>query len=190
MRNRLKDELGITCCAGIATNKVLAKLAGSTHKPNQQTTVFPWSALELISSLKIPRAIPGIGHSTAKKLESMGITTIEGLQKAAMPMLSSSLGGKLAKQVHMLSYGVDLGKVNPLGRPKSIGAEDGFPVVRTHGEAFSLCISRTHTLSLMHPLFDIVNVTRSLLSRNPNLTLPFITFQLDKQQQQLIYVKK
>lgn len=145
MRNRLKEELGITSCAGIATNKLLAKLAGSTYKPNQQTTVFPWSSLELISSLKIPRAIPGIGHSTAKKLETLGITTIEELQKATIPMLSSSLGGKWAKQVHLLSYGVDLAKVNPLDRPKSIGAEDGFPIVRTHGEQGILLMYLSYT---------------------------------------------
>jgi len=160
MRNRLKEELGITSCAGIATNKLLAKLAGSTYKPNQQTTVFPWSALELISSLKIPRAIPGIGHSTAKKLETLGITTIEELQKATMPMLSSRLGGKWAKQVHLLSYGVDLAKVNPLDRPKSIGAEDGFPIVRTHGEQGILLMYLSYTYSFIEvPSFYLVVVT-------------------------------
>lgn len=59
MREGLKHDLGITCCAGISHNKLLAKLAGSLHKPNQQTVVLPHFACQLMSSLPSVRAVPG-----------------------------------------------------------------------------------------------------------------------------------
>lgn len=59
IRSALSVELGITCCAGIAHNKLLAKIAGGQHKPNQQTTVLPCHALPLISGLDSVHCIPG-----------------------------------------------------------------------------------------------------------------------------------
>ena len=59
IREGLFKELGITCCGGIAHNKLLSKLVAGTHKPNQQTTLFPESTNTLMSSLKSVRNIPG-----------------------------------------------------------------------------------------------------------------------------------
>lgn len=52
MRREICEELGLTTCAGVSYNKTLAKIVGSQHKPNQQTTLFSWQAINLISSLK------------------------------------------------------------------------------------------------------------------------------------------
>lgn len=134
IRAQLKSELGISSCAGIAHNKLLAKLAGTTHKPNQQTTLFPSSALLLVSTLSSPKALPGIGSSTYKKLLSLGLDTIDKLQKADTKDLVRSFGAKLAHHIQQLSFGVDENPVKVTDKPKSIGAEDGFPIVRTDGE--------------------------------------------------------
>ena len=40
-RREVTRRLGFTCSAGIATNKLLAKLCGGLHKPNQQTVLPP-----------------------------------------------------------------------------------------------------------------------------------------------------
>ena len=131
IRDKLKEELEISCCAGIAHNKLLAKLVGATHKPNQQTTLLPSFSLTLIESLNSPRNIPGIGSSTFKKLESLEIDTIKKLQLADIGLLSQALGVKTAKQIQELSYGIDQRQVKITDKPKSIGAEDGFPSVTT-----------------------------------------------------------
>jgi len=132
MRNRLKEELGITCCAGVAHNKLLAKLAGASHKPNQQTTVFPSSAGALVKSLNSARSLPGIGSSTSKKLESeLCIQTVEQLRSADLRQLERVLGPKIAQRIQQLSFGIDNDPVRITDRPKSIGAEDGFPTVRS-----------------------------------------------------------
>lgn len=59
LRQALWEELGITGCAGIAHNKLLSKLVAGAHKPNQQTTLFPDRGMELLSTLKSVKQIPG-----------------------------------------------------------------------------------------------------------------------------------
>lgn len=59
MRQQLHQELGITSCAGVAHNKLLAKLVGEKHKPNDQTTLFPGNAERLMLNLEKVRKIPG-----------------------------------------------------------------------------------------------------------------------------------
>ncbi|KAJ9477437.1 hypothetical protein PHBOTO_000999 [Pseudozyma hubeiensis] len=41
IRQRISDEVGLTCSAGIAPSKSLAKLVGALNKPNQQTAFCP-----------------------------------------------------------------------------------------------------------------------------------------------------
>ena len=59
LRIKLQNQLGLTSCAGIAHSKILAKLIGSIHKPNQQTTIFPEFAEHYLLSLPVGK-IPGI----------------------------------------------------------------------------------------------------------------------------------
>lgn len=51
-RDALRDEVGLSSSAGIAHNKVLAKLVGSTHKPNDQTILPKTQTDNLMLSLK------------------------------------------------------------------------------------------------------------------------------------------
>lgn len=59
MRQAIFSTLGLTGCAGIANNKLLAKLVSGTFKPNQQTTLLPYSTAELMSSLTGLIKVPG-----------------------------------------------------------------------------------------------------------------------------------
>lgn len=59
LRQAIFNTLGLTGCAGIANNKLLAKLVSGTFKPNQQTTLLPYSTAELMSSLTGLRRVPG-----------------------------------------------------------------------------------------------------------------------------------
>lgn len=162
MRDRLRDDLGITCCAGVAHNKLLAKLAGASHKPNQQTTVFPSSAGALIKSLKSARSLPSIGSSTSKKLESeLSIQTVEQLRSADLRQLERVLGPKIAQRIQQLSFGIDNDPVRITDRPKSIGAEDGFPTVRSADVAEI----RVKMKKLLERVLDLVKKDGRLPSR-------------------------
>ena len=59
VRQAILQDTGLTCCAGIAHNKLLAKLVAGWRKPNMQTTLLPEDAESLLSGLQA-RDIPGI----------------------------------------------------------------------------------------------------------------------------------
>lgn len=59
LREAIHSKLGLTGCAGIATNKLLAKLVSGTFKPNQQTTLLPENISDIMDSLSSLRKIPG-----------------------------------------------------------------------------------------------------------------------------------
>ncbi|KAL4808384.1 hypothetical protein BDV18DRAFT_134847 [Aspergillus unguis] len=79
LRAQLEEKKGYTATAGISTSKLLAKVVGSTHKPNGQTTLLPPYAskegndgsnvLNFLDSHEI-RAIPGIGSKLSRKISS------------------------------------------------------------------------------------------------------------------------
>jgi nucleotidyltransferase/DNA polymerase involved in DNA repair len=124
MRQHLLTELSITCTAGIGHNKLLAKLAGQQNKPNMQTTIFPTAVQQFLSKLNHVRLIPGIGHATEKKLNDIGLNTIDKLRYASIETLKISLGVALAEQVKNWCLGIDESDLNVIDKVKSIGCED------------------------------------------------------------------
>lgn len=133
IRNSIKNEFKLTTCAGIAHNKLLAKIVGSTHKPNQQTVLFPYSALELLLSQPLQK-IPGIGNATLETLKEINVTSTESLQNCDLQLLTKTLGVTKAKQLHELAYGLDASPVKPSGKPQSIGLEDACKTITIETE--------------------------------------------------------
>lgn len=121
IRDSIFESFRLTCTAGIAHNKLLAKLVGSMHKPNQQTVIFPNSAMELLLGLKSFRDIPGIGTATAEILNNLNIHTIVDLQNCDKQRLKTAVGGLKAKFLCDICYGIDTSAVKPSGKPQSIG---------------------------------------------------------------------
>lgn len=126
IREGLFKELGITCCGGIAHNKLLSKLVAGTHKPNQQTTLFPENTSVLMSSLRSVRNIPGIGHSTGKQLKEMGIESVKDLQDAESVQLKNAFGEAAATTMKQLAIGIDETPVMPFSQPQTLSDEDSF----------------------------------------------------------------
>ncbi|XP_022202945.2 DNA polymerase iota [Nilaparvata lugens] len=126
MRDKVKNDLGLTCCAGVAHNKLLAKLACRVHKPNQQTTVFPSRSLQLMLTQKELKSIPGIGHKLVETLNSIGVSSIEDLQSCESGLLEKHFPKHTASWLKDSSFGVDNSEVKVSGKPQSISVEDAF----------------------------------------------------------------
>nr|KAF7427678.1 hypothetical protein H0235_007372 [Vespula pensylvanica] len=137
IRSRIQKELNITCSAGIAHNKLLAKLSGSLYKPNQQTLVYPCSASKLLSSLGSVSKIPGVGQKTKELLISKNIETVEDLRKIPLHDLELKIGKDLARKLKDNAEGIDETAVKPSTKKQSIGLEDGFKSVSLVGEVES-----------------------------------------------------
>ncbi|XP_012148103.1 DNA polymerase iota [Megachile rotundata] len=137
IRQRIHKELHVTCSAGIAHNKLLAKLVGSLHKPNQQTLIFPCNAPALLSSIGSVSKIPGVGQKTTQLLLSNNIKTVDDLRKTPLETLEGKIGVDLARKLKDNAEGVDETVVKPTGKKQSIGLEDGFKSVSLVAEVES-----------------------------------------------------
>uniref|UniRef100_A0A670ZS85 DNA polymerase iota n=1 Tax=Pseudonaja textilis TaxID=8673 RepID=A0A670ZS85_PSETE len=126
MRGAMCSRLGLTGCAGVATNKVLSKLVSGTFKPNQQTILLPENRQNLMASLSHLRKIPGIGFKTAKRLLNLGLCTVQDLQDCSVEILEKELGIPAAHLIQKLSWGEDHSPVIPSGAPQSLSDEDSF----------------------------------------------------------------
>lgn len=74
LRHKLDTDFGYTSSSGVATSKLLAKLAGSVNKPNNQTTLLATGAdgddvVEAFMDAHGIRKIPGIGSRIAQLIE-------------------------------------------------------------------------------------------------------------------------
>ncbi|XP_075147278.1 DNA polymerase iota [Haematobia irritans] len=145
IRQELKNKLGLTCCAGIAYNKLLAKLVGSQYKPNQQTVLVSSHAEQFMRELCDLNRITGIGQKTESLLLESGVTNVEELQRCNIDFLKKKFGYETAMKLKDLAFGKDGSAVRPTGKPKSIGLEDSCkPIsVRTEvEERFRLLLLR------------------------------------------------
>ncbi|WAR00079.1 POLI-like protein [Mya arenaria] len=135
IREALQTELKITCCAGVAHNKLLSKLVAGTYKPNQQTTLLPHMTARLLASLNSVRSIPGIGHSSTKRLRELGITTVSDLQTADSSIIEAEFGPVTMETMKNLSQGIDNTPVVAFGAPQTLSDEDSFRKCSTVSEA-------------------------------------------------------
>ncbi|KAK9877525.1 hypothetical protein WA026_018632 [Henosepilachna vigintioctopunctata] len=134
MRKLIYEQLGLTSCAGIAHNKLLSKIICSKHKPNQQTFIYPDSALELMLSLSSVESVPGVGRVTSEILKQVNVKSIEELQNVEISKLNKLFDPEKAKFLKNLSYGVDNTLVKRSGKPLSIGLEDSCKLISAEKE--------------------------------------------------------
>ncbi|XP_034548987.1 DNA polymerase iota isoform X2 [Notolabrus celidotus] len=126
LREVIRSKLGLTGCAGIATNKLLAKLVSGTFKPNQQTTLLPEKISDIMGCLSSLRKVPGVGHQTAKRLLALGVVSVQDLQLFPLNELVREFGAPSAQRLKNLSLGVDDSPVTATGAPQSLSDEDSF----------------------------------------------------------------
>ena len=70
VRTRIRQRLGYTCSAGIARNKMLAKLGSGYHKPNGQTVIRNGAAQRFLCEFKVTK-IRNLGGKLGDEVVSM-----------------------------------------------------------------------------------------------------------------------
>jgi len=135
LRAVIKSKYNLTTSAGIAHNKLLAKLVGSIHKPNNQTVIASSCVTDLIKPDHKVTTIPGIGKKSGELLAAGGITTIQHLRDAPIStIISAGLQSTQAETMKQLCFGIDSSDVKMSGRPASVGLEDRFVGIYTKQE--------------------------------------------------------
>ncbi len=124
IRDRVRQEIGITLSAGIAPNKFLAKIASDWNKPDGQFVITPDQVEAFVTRLPV-RKLYGVGKVTARKMDLMGIETCHHLQQYEKTELIEMFGS-FGETLWNLCRGIDEREVQTQSRRKSISVEHTF----------------------------------------------------------------
>ncbi len=117
-------ETGLVASVGVAPSKFLAKLASELSKPDGFKVIEREEIRAVLDPLPVSR-IFGVGERTAKRLESLGVTTVAQLASRPRAEVMSQFGASGA-WIHDLAHGIDSRRVNPRREEKSHGLERTF----------------------------------------------------------------
>lgn len=124
LRQHIINTTQLPISFGLASNKMIAKIATNEAKPNGYLQVMQGHEKEFLSSLKVSK-IPGVGQQTQQTLASLGITYIRDIEKAGLSLLEQSLGNYGA-ELWNKSQGLHEGAVVSYHEAKSISTENTF----------------------------------------------------------------
>jgi len=124
IKQRIKNELGLCASAGIASSKVVAKVASELSKPDGLLEVAAGEEHSFLAPLPVAK-LPGIGKKTERILRGLGIHTVGKLSTTPLSALRSHLGTS-GEVLHRLSNGIDDREVEPPRAAKSISRETTF----------------------------------------------------------------
>ena len=124
IKERVKKELNLIASVGIASCKVVAKIASDLGKPDGLVEVASGQEKGFLAPLPVAK-LPGVGRKTEQALRAMGITSI-GQLAALPPELVKSRFGAAGMMIHHYASGVDNREVEPPGEAKSISRETTF----------------------------------------------------------------
>ena len=135
LRQRLREELGLTISVGVSFNKIFAKLGSDYKKPDATTVIDRDNWQRIVWPLPVGDLL-GVGRSTQKLLRQYGVETIG--QLAAFPRETlEALMGKHGAQLHDYANGQENSPVRPQHEAepvKSVGNGTTFPTNLTRWE--------------------------------------------------------
>lgn len=127
LRMAVLSETQFTCSAGIAHNKMLAKLASGMHKPAQQTIVPASCVPELLASLPVKK-MKQLGGKLGSSLENdLGIKTVGDLLQFSESRLQERYGVNTGTWLWNIARGISGDEVKGRLLPKSQGCGKTFP---------------------------------------------------------------
>jgi DNA polymerase-4 len=115
----------LSCSLGVATSKVVAKVASDRRKPGGLTVVRPGREAAFLAPLDV-RLLPGVGPRAEERLRAAGIETIGGLAQLSDGMLRSLVPGKVGAMLRDRSRGIDPRPLEVVVENISISSEETF----------------------------------------------------------------
>jgi DNA polymerase IV len=124
MQKRVADELKLSISVGLATNKLLAKVASDFKKPAGFTVVHPGEEASFLAPLPVEK-LPGVGPALLSQLRDRGVVTVGDLARIPPHLLRLSFGEWGESLAHR-ARGEDPRLVTPREEVKSISREHTF----------------------------------------------------------------
>jgi len=119
IKGDVRNQHGLTFSVGVGPNKLVAKIACDSQKPDGLTVVKPGEVAFFLSPLPVDRLI-GVGRKTAAKMELLGIRTIGDLARFDVQRLVEVFGKTFGVYFHNAAGGVDDEPVQEAGEAESI----------------------------------------------------------------------
>ena len=169
IKQRIKEETGLTASAGVSYCKFLAKIASDWRKPDGLFVIHPDRAEQFIAQLDVQR-IWGVGKKTAEHLHRMGVFTGGDLRQLSLQHLTQEFG-KMGRVFYDFARGVDERPVVSEWERKSVSCEHTF--------ATDLSEPSAVTIQLYHTVVELVKrIARSQFEgRTLTLKVKFNDFQ-------------
>jgi DNA polymerase IV len=135
IRRRIADDLGLSASVGVATCKLIAKLASEAAKPTASPggavpgpgvlVIEPGEEIAFLHPHPV-QALWGVGPATRARLDRFGVTTVGDLAALPVGTLVGALGRSLGHHLHDLAWARDDRPVEPDRAVRSIGHEETF----------------------------------------------------------------
>jgi DNA polymerase IV len=126
IRSKVRQDVGLTASVGVASTKLVAKVASDLRKPDALVVVPPGEEAAFLAPLPISR-LWGVGDKTAAALAEYGVTTIGDLAALSDQLLVRRFG-KHGASLGARARGLDSDPVGGGDPAKSIGHEHTFDV--------------------------------------------------------------
>ena len=124
IRDDILAKTGLTASAGIAPNKLLAKISSDINKPNGMYVIKPNEINNFIEKLPVKKLF-GVGKVTHEKLVEMKIETCKDLQQIPIETLTKKFG-KYGNSLYNYCRGIDNREVQYQRIRKSVGVENTY----------------------------------------------------------------
>ncbi len=153
IQHSVLEELGLPCSIGVASNRLVAKIASALAKPKGLLIVPAGHEAAFLAPLPIER-LWGVGKVTAQRVRACGVETIGDL--AGLPLAEMrALFGSMAESMHERALGIDDSPVGAHTPRQSISHERTFP-----RDVASIEV-------LKHSLLELSDAVAARLRRHP-----------------------
>ena len=125
LKQRVKDEIGITMSVGIATTPFIAKMASDYNKPDGLCAVSPGKEQVFIDAIGLGK-IWGIGKSGQALLKAKGINSTQQARSYSLETLQKMLGNSFGEYLYKACRGIDPGTMSQSAKSHSISSETTF----------------------------------------------------------------
>lgn len=179
LKRRIQSERQLTATIGIASNKLLAKIASDHQKPDGLTVILEREKVEFLKLLPV-RALYGVGRVTEQVLKGAGVETVGDLQQ--YPGDLRALVGSFGPKLKQFAFGNDDRALEIGDEIKSISEEETFlrdtddrtilrACLRTQAEDISARLKRrrlgAHTVQVKVRYGDFTTLTRQITVEEP-----------------------
>lgn len=124
IQERIERELRLSASVGVASNKLVAKIASDYRKPHGITVVPAGEEAAFLAPLPI-RRLWGVGEVTGRELARLGIETVGDLARCSLEELRGRFGAH-GEGLWRAAHGLDDSPVTPEHEAKSLSREETF----------------------------------------------------------------